>query len=289
MCAVEERPILTFDTSAINRLADDPSLDLLMSCICVRFWFQFPFESVEEIVATSDAARRHQLLSVCNRLLSNGTCIDPAGPLLQKMVARFEGGAGFDWTKVDVGVLGIPDLISHIEGPADCLAKQVREERRQYSNAFSTVYREAKPHFGVVLTSQGTEALNTPAALVNRLQSTFWKTASNLYARHARKPFDETTIQRFVQKCDPFRALINAFFVAAFDKCARPPRSATSFRSGSGDTLMSVCLPYCDRFVTNDTKAGGQLAFYQEICSLAGLKHVTVQSYDEIRQTLCAS
>ena len=287
MCGMGEQQILTFDTSAINKLADEKSFDLLMAYIRERFCVQVSFDSVEEIVATSSARRRRQLLCVCNRLLADGTCIDPAGPLLQKMVARFERDAGFDWAEVNVGVCRIPDLISHSEGLDDCLAKQVREERKQFGEAFTKVYREAKPRFNVVLAFQETEAPKNPAALVNRLQSTFWKTASNIYARHAKKPFDETTIQRFVQECDPLRALVNAFFVAAFDKCVRPPRSATSFRSGFGDTLMSVCLPYCNYFVTNDTngiEAGGQLAFYQEICSLAGLKHVTVQSYDKFRQ-----
>ena len=284
---MEEQPILTFDTSAINRLAGDPSFESLAAGISSRFWVQFSFESVKEIVANFSAARMCQLLGVCNRLLAHGGCIDSAGVMLQKMVAQSEGGARFDWAEVDVGVPGVPEMISHIGHLADCLAKQVQEEQKKNKKSFAGVYREAKPHFGGILTSQGTEAPRTPAALVSRLQSTFWKTAGNIFARYAKKPFDDATIRRFAEECDPFRALVNAFFVAAFDKCVRSPRDATSFRSSSGDTLMSVCLPYCDHFVTNDTRAGGQLAFYQEVCSLAGLKHVAVRPYDEFRESFC--
>ncbi len=284
MCAMEEQPILTFDTSAINWLADDASFESLMVEISSCFWVQFSFESVKEIVANSNTTRRCQLLDVCKALLQHGGCIDSAGVMLQKMVSRFESGTQFNWTEVDVGVPEASEKMSQVGDFSDGLAKQVQGERTKNEKFFDEVYKEAKPCFDKVLTTQGTKAPNSPAELVSRTPVTFWKTARNIYARYAKKTFDEATIQRFMEECDPFRALANAFFVAAFDKCVRPPRSATSFRPDPGDTLMSVCLPYCDHFVTNDTRAGGQLAFYQEVCSLAGLKHLAVQPYDEFRE-----
>jgi hypothetical protein len=286
---LREQPILTFDTSAINRLADDPDSDALLAGAATGFYVQLSFKSVREIAATNRTERRLALLAVCQRLLKFGGCIDPAGPILEKMIVRFESDARFDWKAVDVGLPEAALRISEMEGISDDLAKRVRAEQVNHKNAFKEVFRDAKPHFQKVLATTQGEPPRDAAELVARLEETFWKTAENAYARFGRKPADGARVREFAKRCDPFRALVNAFFVAAYDLCVRSPGSSTSFRSGSGDALMSVCLPYCNQFVTNDTKSGGQLAFYEEVCSLAKIGPLTVRSYDAFRSALCVA
>lgn len=280
-----DKPILTFDTSAINRLTDDPDSDLLLAGMSAGFYIRSTFESVEEIMATRWSAQRHNLLGMCKRLLTLGGCIDPASVILRKMVASFEGGARFDWTSVGVGLPEAAENISRAEDFTDELSRQVREKRARYNRLFREVYSEAKPHFETVFFSGSGEAPRSPAELIARVPETFWKTSANVYARCGAKCANEATARRFIKECDPFRALMMAFFAAAFDRCARPPGTG-SFRSGWGDTLMAVCLAYCDQFVTNDSRMGGQLAFYRQVAALAALRPLTVRSYDEFRAAL---
>jgi hypothetical protein len=284
---VSGRPILKFDTSAINRLTDDPDSEALTAGLTSGFYVQLTFESVEEIVATTSAGRRHSLLNICNRLLPLGGCIDPASAILEKMVAHFEGSAPFSWTGVEVGLPDAAEKISRFEDFDNELAERVQEERWVNKRSFAEVYRNAKPHFGKALASASEGVPQTPAELVARLPKTLWKTAGNVYARYTSKAADEARVREFLKECDPFRALIMAFFAAAFDRCVRSRGRGGSFRSGLVDTLMAICLPYCDQFVTDDTRSGGQRAFYKEICSLANLQHVSIRSYEEIRSALC--
>lgn len=279
-----EQPILTFDTSAINQLAGDADSDALLQGVTSGFFVHVTFDSLEEIAATTRGEMRHKLLGVCTKLLAAGDCIDLAGPILEKMAAEFEVCQPFDWTRVDVSLPETAGKISRTEDFTNDLARQVREEKRENERRFGEVYSAAKPHFERVFASEPDGAPRSPAELVARLPETVWKAAGNIYTRYGKKPPDEATVRRFVKECDPFRALMIAFFAAAYDRCARPCGSAGSFRSGWGDTLMAVCLPYCNQFVTHDT---GQLRFYKEVVSLAGLQPITVRSYAEFRGALC--
>lgn len=283
---MDARPILTFDTSAINKLAKDPdseASEALVAGLRSGFFVRLSFTSVEEVVATTSGECRRMLLDVCRRLVSSGDCIDPTGEILRKMVAHFEGGPPFDWRTICVRLPEAEREIARLENFPDDLAKKVRAEQQISDEAFDKVYNDAKPHFARLFAPGTGRVPGSASELVARLQETFWRTARNLYARYAKNHTDETTIRRFVKQCDPFHALLVAFFAAAYDRCVRPQNVGPSFKSDSGDTLMAVCLPYCHQFVTNDA---GQLACYSEVVSLVGLG-VTVRSYEEFRSTLC--
>lgn len=283
---MEERPILTLDTSAINKLADDPNLEALIAGLKSGFFIRLTFTNVEEAVATTSAEPRRKLLDICGRLLSCGDCIDPPGELLTRLIASFEDLALFDWRGVDVRLF--PEAEQQIAGQGnfpDSLAKMVREEARTYSRAFDKVYADAKPNFDTVFAARPNGRPANVFELVSGLQNggQYWTIARNLHMRLVERPADDVAIGKFVAECPPFHALMIAFCAALYDRNAKPPNARRSLRAGWADTLMAVCLPYCNQFVTDDR---GQLACYKEVVSLAALD-VTVRSYDEFRSSLC--
>jgi hypothetical protein len=73
-----------------------------------------------------------------------------------------------------------------------------------------------------------------------------------------------------------------ALCAAQYDRCIRQPNVGPSLRSGRIDTFMATCLPYCDRFVTDDSR---QLACYREVAAVAGIE-INVNSYEEFRNGL---
>jgi hypothetical protein len=279
---VEDQPIWTPDTSAINRLADDPDSDALIAGLKSGFFLRLTFTSLSEIIANENGDRRRKLLRVCKQLLPAGDCIDPQHEILRKMIPEFEANPSFDWRSLRVDFPQAQDVIARQENFGDQEARQEREENEQLKDQFARVYEDAKPHFDRLFTSGAASPPRDVAELVARFQipgGVFWTLAGNLYARVGKKTPDETLMHKFVAECDPFRALMIAFFAAQYDLCVRPERVGPSFKSGRNDTVMAICLPYCHQFVTNDK---GQLACYRAVASIAGLDMI-VRSYEEFR------
>lgn len=285
--ATDQQSILTLDTSAINHLADDTDCEALIAGLRNGFHHRLSFTSVSEVLATENCWRRRKLLAVCRRLLESGDCLDPQHEIVRKMVARFESSPSFDWREVYVRFPQAEIEIARREDFSDDEAAQEREDARANNKVFVGVYDNAKPAFDRLIAA-GTEKVPVSVSeLVTRLQlrgGAFWTLAADLYARVATKPVDETTIRRFVVRCDPFRALMIALVAAQYERCVRPPHARPSLRSGRNDTFMAVCLPYCHQFVTDDLP---QLACYREVVSVGNLD-VTVSSYEEFRSGFLA-
>ena len=189
----------------------------------------------------------------------------------------------FNWAEVSVRLQEAELEISREENFNDDLSKEERGFERANEAVFARVYSDAKPHFDKLF-ADGVESVPvTLAELVTRLQTggVFWTLASNLYARVAKTPPDDSTIRRFFAECAPFRVLMVALCAAQYDRCIKMPGAGPSLRAGRIDTFMAICLPYCNQFVTHDR---GQFACFGEVASFCTLG-VTIRSYDEFRDS----
>jgi hypothetical protein len=276
------RAILTFDTSAINCLADDADSCALIAGLSSGFYVRLTFMSVSEIVATTCGERRRTLLGVCRRLVASGDCFGPHNEVLTNLIARFEEVPSFDWTAVAVRHQEAENEIVRQENFSEGLSEEEREEAGEQAERFEQLYADAKPHFDKLFATGTEKRPASVSELVDRLQvdgGAFWRMAEDLYRRVAKDRADAATIRRFVQECPPFHSLLIAIFAAQYDRCVRPPWVGPSLRAGRADILMSICLPYCDQFVTNDSR---QRECFREVVSICGL-NVTVRSYQEFR------
>jgi hypothetical protein len=284
---VDARKIVSFDTSAINRLADDQDSDALIAGLTAGYFVRSPFTAVSEIIAASSGERRRRLLTVCRNLLAAGDCIEPHHEILKLTVQLFERSASLDTAHVNLRMIEAENEILRAENFDDELAEREREENRANDRTFCSVYAAAKKPFDEIAAQAVANGTRMPASvgeLVEALQKggAFWTLARNLYQRMATREVDDATLKLFYAKCDPFRSLMLAIFAAQYDRCIRQPNDNRSLRSGRNDTFMATCLPYCDEFVTDDR---GQLACYQEVVALAGL-YTTVRSFDDFRDGL---
>lgn len=96
------KPALVFDNSAINRLADDDKRGLLEEGIRAGFRFRFSGDTVGEVIATTDAARRKLLLGLCKRLVYAGDCLLPHDELLKALAKHHAKDSSFNWKTVPV-------------------------------------------------------------------------------------------------------------------------------------------------------------------------------------------
>jgi hypothetical protein len=234
------------------------------------------------IISTQNGERRKALLNVCRSLRRAGDFLYPQHEIIRKMVAAFETTSQFDWRTVNVRFTLAEKEIEEHESFDDELARQERDESRAYNKRFVKVYGDAQPAFENLFRTSPDQMPRKLSEKTEALQvegGAFWIQAATLCSRIAKHPYDEATVRSFVGQCPPFRTLMVALFAAQYDRCIRTHSSGPSLRSGRNDTFMSVSLPYCNTFVTNDL---GQLACYREVASLAELD-VDVSRYDVFR------
>ncbi|MFZ0640807.1 MAG: hypothetical protein WA020_10865 [Candidatus Acidiferrales bacterium] len=283
---MDYKPILTFDTSAINHLADDPDSDALIARLTSGFHVRLTFMSISEVIATKNTHRnlnrRGRLVSLCRRLLFAGDAIDPQDVLLEKLITAFEGGSSFDWRSVDVG-FPEAERISCEENLSDEVSEEARAENRAINNKFKGFYAGMKPHYDKLFADGGAVRPATFPESITRLKAgkTFVAMARSLYEGGTKNRATDAIVQRFLQECPPFHALMVALCAKRYDYYLRPP-SSLSLEAGAADTFMAACLAYCDLFVTADC---GQLRCFREVVSFMELA-VILKSYQEFRDGL---
>jgi hypothetical protein len=91
-------------------------------------------------------------------------------------------------------------------------------------------------------------------ATLSRDGGTFWHLAAGLYERASGRRPSETEIRAFVAECPPFQALMHALVHAHCEWATVERPVSKKKRVGRVDLFSSVCLPYCDLYLTNDVE-----------------------------------
>jgi len=284
-------PIVTFDTSAHNRLAEGgPESEALLAGIKSGMYFRFAGLSIDEMVSCSDPAKRAALFTYCARLqLGPSDCIFPPNELIRDLiVAHYENPAGFDWQKVQVRA---GEYERGIQRRKVILDSQLSEEQRKEQDALQKQYRQMfagiRPKIEAVFAAHG----ETPPRafrdvlirLANGEGTLIWGMGKLLYDRAADTDASEAAIKQFMDVCPPFRGLIYGMLLSWYDLAVRDRDAGEKFRSGRDDMFMSVYLPYCDKFVTAETN-GEQEKCLREVAAVAGLE-TDILSYDNFRDS----
>ena len=130
---MQGHPIVIFDTSGINHLADDSDSGALVAGLRTAYFIRLTETSVSEIVATADNCRRDRLLDFVQTLLPCAHCIYPYGWIVDQLAVAFNRFQnGFDWHRLDVRFLACETEIVRRSVVDDALStKQRREVRRE--------------------------------------------------------------------------------------------------------------------------------------------------------------
>jgi len=287
---IGDLPIVTFDTSAHNRLVEgDPCFEAAMEWINSSMWFRFAGLSVEELVACP-GPKRESLLAACRRLQNGPSeCLLPCGALTEQLIlAHFSDPSTFDWKTVNVRWLDCEMAIRHSEIFTDeQISREQREfqtQRRMVGKQESDRKRESlRPEIQAIFEAHGEEPPSAFQVAVSRLAnsdgSAVWFMAKQFYDRAAKTNTDEATAKEFMRVCPPFRALIYAMFIPWYNSAVRDYQSGEKLNAGINDLFMSVYLPYCDKFVTAEKKSQQEKCL-REVASVAGLE-TEILSYDD--------
>jgi len=280
-------PIVTFDTSAHNRLVKDGvRSESVLAAIRSGLFFRFAGLSIDEMVACPDPAKRAALFNYCARLqLGLSDCIFPPNELIRdQVIAHFESPATFNWKAVQVRAM---EYERGIQRRKIVLDPQLSAEQRLDQNALQKQYKRLffglRPKLESVFAAHGEAPPRAFREVIARLQSgegtLIWDTGKLLYDRAAETDAGEETIKNFMAVCPPFRALIYGMLISWYDLAVRDRHVGERFRAGRNDLFMSVYLPYCDKFVTAEER-GEQERCLREVCAVAGVE-TEILSYDD--------
>jgi hypothetical protein len=279
-------PIITFDTSAHNRLVEDRDRsEPLIAAIKAGMFFRFAGLSIEELISTPDPAKRAALFTSCARLQHGPSdCIYPQNELIRLLVAEhFRQPSSFNWTTVNVRGWEYEDAICRRYFISDerLAADQCRELKNR-QKSYKQMFSKLRPQLRKVFEDHREAPPTTLREAVSRLQgaekSLIWSMGKLLYDRGAETDASIATVKLFMEACPPFRALVYAMIMSWYDLGVRDPHVGEKFKAGGNDLFMSIYLPYCDKFVTAE-KNGEQEKCLKEVAFLAGLE-TEILSYD---------
>jgi hypothetical protein len=287
-----DSPIVTFDTSAHNRLVEDGNLsEAVLAGITSGLFFRFAGLSIEELVSTPDPVKRAALFTYCARLQAGPTdCLYPQNELIRLLMAEhFRDPSAFNWMTVDVRGLEYEDAIRrrYFVGDQELATVQCQEfknRQKSYKQTFSNL----RPKLRKVFDAHREAPPPTLREALSRLQGgedkLIWRMAKLLYDRGAGTDAGEETVRQFMDACPPFRALIYAMLMSWYDLGVRDPHVGERFKAGGNDLFMSIYLPYCDTFVTAE-KNGEQEKCLREVAFVADIE-TKILSYDDFCDSL---
>lgn len=228
--SAQGKPVLIFDTSAINRLADDDNREPLEAGIKAGFWFRLNGDTVGEVVATTNTARRKLLLNLCKRILSAGDCLLPHDELLKELIKQHAKSSSFNWKTVPVRCNEYEEEIARQELVDDEIAKQQRCFAGEVGNGFAGIYERARPKFQKLFRGR-VAAPPSLSELIDALQrpaGAFWSMGAGLYRKPTGVTLNEAATRDFVDTCPPFRAVLIALCVAQHQRSIQNPRQRST-------------------------------------------------------------
>jgi hypothetical protein len=290
------RPIIIFDTSALNRLANDPDVNTLFAGIKTAYFVRITGTMIGELVATESSEHRRRLLAFERRLRSEGEVILPFADIIAESIKSFKMDAmAFDWRKIHIPFKVAEQHLAR-NPISDEIAAAQKAQAIQLEGAFLSWFKQMQVRFEALFQEQEGKRFGDSSDVLVHPQ------LNDMLAMHAcvmavrcgygeefslakgeSIDVDERIVHQFYDACPPFRATLVALCILQYEYGIRNPRSAKSFRAGRVDTLMAPYLPYCNRFVSDD---GKQLNMLKQVTEHAGLSDCLVLSYSEFRSSL---
>ena len=241
---LDDLRIVTFDTSAHNRLAKDGTRsEVVLAALKSDWFFRFAALSIEELVSTPDPALRSALFSSCAELQQGPNDCHRQNELIRLLVlAHFRNPAAFDWRTVDVSAPEYEDALRSRRFVSD---QQLTAEQSQEMKTRQTDYKEmfSRPREAIekVFEKHVEAPPTTLREAIARLQGADAPLKCSigkwLYDRAADTDASEASVNHFMSICPPFRALVYAMLMSWYNFGVRDP--VTGQRSTPVPTINS--------------------------------------------------
>jgi len=276
------RPIISYDTSAINRLLNDPDSSALVSILKSRYYTRITSTNIEEIIANSNIHRRQQLRDFIKPLAATGECIQPYHWIVQRLLRLHASGEDYHWRHQDIRFVSALNFVLGDEPVSEKLSEKQRKEVGQLEDRFIGFFEGERWKFERFFKTGGTrpQTYSEMLQLIKVESGSFWALASVIYHSATGKSLSLNKAKEFLDSCPAARALVMAVCMAQFERSVRDLKTALSYRAGRFDLLCTVYLCYCDLFISADKRQCNALGAIAE----AGNLRAKVVYYPDFRR-----
>jgi len=283
---IQNRPVVTLDTSAHNRLLKDGlESEAIFAAFKTGYHVRLAGLSIDELISATKGQTRIALLQSAGRLLQGPSdCLHAHNEILRLLIAAHEADPQrFRWESVNVSA---PEYAMELNqrrfSSDDDLAAEQWTHMAGVNAEYEMVWATLRPKLEEVFQRHGEPrplTLQEVLPLATGENGLMWGIAKGLYGKVARMPATDETIRHFVDSCPPFRCVVYAFIMTWYDRCLRALPDGQKFHAGRNDQFMAVYLPYTDLFLTAEVH-GEQERCLAEIARLA-YPQTKAKSYDD--------
>jgi hypothetical protein len=245
-----DRPIVSFDTSVVNRLAKHTNFVALRTKINDAYHVRMNRTVIAELVSTEAAELRAHLLNVERMLRCPGDITFPHDKILESSIRFFEEHrSNFEWKRVSIRSKKMEEFL------ADTFLDDGRsaDQRKQFSDLndqWIETFQRFSDSFNENVKDSRPTSLDGLVELLEREDGAILQAwGKMLYKKHDGTDGSAECIRQFYELCPPFRAMVMVMLVQQWERCFRDLKLAPSFRAGRNDMIMATYLPYCNVFV----------------------------------------
>jgi hypothetical protein len=259
--------IVVWDTSAINRLAqqkDRADLITRMNQTCIH---RIPMYIFDEIAATRSREKRARLLETCRELRGDSEMIILISPwfLIQAGVRMFWEIGEVDWEVLLGPQEGYEEAVTSGSAFDDDLAEIQRAQNRNNLTLFEDYCKQVKSQFENLFRTQSGVVMRPDEVIAQARATGVVERNVRYYCESiVGYPVDSRDLEKFSAAFLPLRAMVYAFLLAHYHRDKSEP---TSRAAGAIDLLAAVYLPICHTFVTDDQNQQSVLRDVVEYCS----------------------
>jgi hypothetical protein len=278
----QTRKRLILDTSAVNALADDSDVDATVRCLRVSHFGVVTETVLAEVIAHRDETERRRLLLMLDRLMHPGTCTMPFQWIIEHQAKAYQSNPkDYDWRRLDIRFFDGEQEIYRQEIVHN-LSQETRTSNKKWDRDFRAIFRAAKPAFQKLFETEERPSLKAVTEHLMSVGGTYLTIGADLMERATKLRPPEFEVKDFIDRCDPFKALLVALCFRQYDTCIRDPRKPSLGRAGRYDMFSAVYLPYCVVFVTNDP---GQWKALKAVADLMPCE-TEIRMYEDLKANL---
>ena len=280
------------DTSAINRLLDDPDREAIVTGMLLGASFRISAYNVIEAAKTRNVTRRQELVRLMRRLADNKRPLDRPNGLIRAVARgyaeRSATGNVTSTVNVDPALDGLWVALNEPELIDDDARREVLEWAQQWESDYDAIAAGPRDEFQELFRRHPEERPRTPAATVKSYMKhddqIFKDYVGPIYERETGKTLSRAEYDELIK--EPMWALyLCGYAYACHQRAVRDDRFARGRHAGGIDLGQAVYLRLCDRFVTNDRAQYKGLRFLNRFNRAAGFA-TEVLMYDTFRRRL---
>jgi hypothetical protein len=277
--------IISLDTSAVNRLHDDPEREALITGLVAGGRVYVTALNVIEACGTPERPRRESLLRLEKRLARDFHPLEIPLKMLENLAIAHSRSQVCAMVTIGDDVAGIWDILNDPSRADEEIRKGIISWQQSLEEPFKRSHGEARLRFQELFEREGAERPRSGADLIRsicRLDQPLTDHVTPMYKKFTGTDISNAEVRQFFNERPEWVLYFLGWAYSMHQRAIRRRGYGQRGKPGTVDLWCAVYLPHCDCFVTHDV--GQRRAL--RVLNVFNPRLTKIISYDELRQRL---